>query len=385
MNKKKKRYGLRKFLNDIHLWLGLGSGIILFLVCLSGTVLTFEKEIKGLFAENFEVTGVKPMAIETLAEALQQEGEVSAVSIPSEPAKAYEFRVKTSPEDRRGTVFYTNPYTGEYRITRESPLDGFFMWNFRMHRWLLLDPSIGRPIVGIATIIFFFLALSGIILWFPKKLKWRNMKNGFKIKTSANWKRVNHDLHNTLGFYASIFLVIMTLTGLCWSFEWYREAGSKVLGTKIFGNRVGGPAFISNEDINPKDESSLASIYSISQKELNYDGTTTISLPAGSNQLYNIKKTNGNSWSPITADELVVDRDGTVLHKGIFSEKPVNVQIASLIKPIHTGEIYGTFSKIIYFLACLIATSLPITGTLIWLNKMKKRPREKVQKGRKVK
>lgn len=380
MNKKKKKYGIKQFINDIHLWLGLGSGIILFLVCLSGTVLTFEKEIKGFFAEDFKVAGTNPMAIETLAEALQQEGAVSSVSIPSEAGKPYEFKVKTSPEDRRGTVFYTNPYTGEYRETKKSELDGFFMWNFRMHRWLLLDSAIGRPIVGSATIIFFFLALSGVVLWFPKKLKWKNLKNGLKVKTTANWKRVNHDLHNTLGFYACIFLIIMTLTGLCWSFEWYREAGSKALGTKIFGNRGGGPAFTSNEDIIPENESSIASIYSISTKELNYEGTTTISFPAGSNRVYSIRKTNESSWSPVTADELVVDRDGTLLHKEIFSEKPVNVQIASLIKPIHTGEIYGIFSKTLYFLACLIATSLPITGTLIWLNKMKKQPRKRAQK-----
>ena len=42
---KKKKYTIRKFINDVHLWLGLGSGIILFLVFLSGTFLTFEEEI----------------------------------------------------------------------------------------------------------------------------------------------------------------------------------------------------------------------------------------------------------------------------------------------------------------------------------------------------
>ena len=379
MKNKKKKYSFRKLLNDLHLWLGLGSGIILFLVCLSGTVLTFEKEIKSLFAEDFEVSGTQVMEIETLAEALQQEGEVSSVSIPSEAGKPYEFRVKTSPEDRRGTVFYVDQYSGEYMETKKSSLDGFFMWNFRMHRWLLLDSAIGRPIVGVATIIFFFLALSGVVLWFPKKLKWKNMKSGFKIKTSANWKRINHDLHNTLGFYACIFLVIMTLTGLFWSFEWYREAGSAVLGTKVF-NRGGGPSFTSNENITEADEISLASIYRISSEELNYDGTTTISLPSGENQLYNIRKTKESGWSPVTTDQLVLDRDGSVVNKEIFSEKPLNVQIASLIKPIHTGEIFGTFSKIIYFLACLIATSLPITGTFIWLNKMKKKPKKKIRK-----
>lgn len=380
MKNKKKKYGIRKFLNDVHLWLGLASGIILFLVCFSGTVLTFEKEIKNIFAEDFKVSGTQTMEIEALTEVLQQEGEVSSVSIPAEAGKSYEFRVKTSPEDRRGTTFYVDPYTGDYMQTKKSSLDDFFMWNFRMHRWLLLDSVIGRPIVGIATIIFFILSLSGVVLWFPKKLKWKNMKSGFKIKTSANWKRINHDLHNTLGFYACIVLVIMTLTGLFWSFEWYREAGSAVLGTKVF-NRGGGPSFTSNENITDADEASIASIYNISSEELNYEGTTTISFPSEREQVYKVRKTNDNGWSPVTSDQLVIDRDGTVLNKEIFSEKPLNVQVASLIKPIHTGEIFGTFSKIIYFLACLIATTLPITGTLIWLNKMKKKkPKNRARK-----
>lgn len=380
--KKKQKYGFRSFINDVHLWLGLGSGIILFVVCLSGTILTFEKEIKGFFAEELKVeAGTAPIEIETLAENLRQEGVVSSVSIPSEGSQPYEFRVKTSPDDRRGTVFFVNPYTGEYQQTQESSLDGFFMSMFRLHRWLLLDSEIGRPIVGIATIFFFFISISGVVLWFPKKIKWKNLKPGFKIKTSANWKRINHDLHNTLGFYACIFLVVMTLTGLCWSFEWYREGASAVIGTKVF-NRGGGPEFTSNENISAEEEKSVAEIYNISSTELNYEGTTTISFPSEESQFYSIRKYNDGSWSPVTSDQLVIDRDGTLLNKEIFSEKPTNVQVASLIKPIHTGEIFGIFSKIIYFLACLIATSLPITGTLIWWNKRTKK--KKAKKGKQV-
>src|SRR5690606_32408194 len=98
------------------------------------------------------------------------------------------------------------------------------------------------PIVGVATIIFILLSISGLVLWFPKKLRWKNLKSGFKIRTDASWKRVNHDLHNTLGFYSLILIIIMCLTGLCWSFEGYRELASNVLGTKVF-NRGGGPTY----------------------------------------------------------------------------------------------------------------------------------------------
>ncbi|MGZ5221534.1 MAG: PepSY domain-containing protein, partial [Chitinophagaceae bacterium] len=47
------------------------------------------------------------------------------------------------------------------------------------------------------------------------------------------------------------------------------------------------------------------------------------------------------------------------------------------IKAIHVGNVYGTLTKIIYFIACLIATSLPITGTMIWLNKLRKKRKGK--------
>lgn len=63
---------------------------------------------------------------------------------------------------------------------------------------------------------------------------------------------------------------------------------------------------------------------------------------------------------------------GKVVKVDIFTDKPFNERVAGSIKAIHVGNVYGTFTKIIYFLACLIATSLPITGTMIWINKMKK-------------
>ena len=81
--------------------------------------------------------------------------------------------------------------------------------------------------------------VTGLILWFPAQI--RNIKQGLTIKTSANWKRLNHDLHNTLGFYSSVFLLIMVLTGLCWSFGWYRNGVSSVLGAKVFKGRTEKP------------------------------------------------------------------------------------------------------------------------------------------------
>ncbi|MBC9795480.1 PepSY-associated TM helix domain-containing protein [Sinomicrobium weinanense] len=374
MKKKKKKYTFRKFINDVHLWLGLISGIILFLVCLSGTILTFEEEIKAAFTEEITVAPdqEQTLPVAVLNEKVKDKGTLLSVSISPEKTTPYAFRIKTSEKDRRGTTFYVDQYTGKVYDQPTSSLDEFFWSMFRLHRWLLLDSSIGRPIVGIATLIFVVLSISGIVLWFPKRLRWKNIKPGFKIKWSANWKRINHDLHNTLGFYACIFIVIMALTGLCWSFAWYRDAGSAVLGAKIFGGRGGGPK-VESVAKPASEEKTFEDIYRITGEELPFEGETTVSVPNGPKDTYAITKYHTSGFTPVAADKLVIDRDGSILKKEIFADKPLNVRIVSLIRPIHMGTVFGTFSKIIYFITCLIATSLPITGTIIWINKMKKK------------
>lgn len=371
--KKNKKYTIRKFINDVHLWLGLASGIILFLVCLSGTILAFEHEIKDVFSDELvvEPKGEK-ISIADLKGKITTEnsGVLTSISIPEALDEPYVFTIKENPKERRGTSFMVNPYTGESLKPAANPADAFCFFFFKMHRWLLLDSAIGRPIVGVATIIFLILSITGLVLWFPKKVKWKNVKSGFKIKTKANWKRVNHDLHNTLGFYALIFIVIMGITGLCWSFEGYREGLGNLIGTKIF-NRSS-PEFQITENSEAA-TITLSELLNTADTIFDYPGAISISLPGSRNDFFSIRKRNAYGWSPSTSDMAYISKTGEVLAVEKFSDKPFNVQVASLVKPIHTGEVFGFFSKLIYFLACLIGTSLPVTGTLIWLNKMKKK------------
>jgi len=381
---KTKKYTLRKFINDIHLWLGIGSGIILVIICLTGTILTFEKEIKSLFAEEITVSPINnALPIESLVKNLSEEGEIMRVSIHPEDTKPYEFSVKTNKDDRRGTTFFVDQYKGSYTKAAPNVLDGFFMTMFKMHRWLLLDISVGRPIVGIATILFLILSITGIVLWFPKKklkkLKWKHLKPGLKVAWRAKWKRLNHDLHVTLGFYTAVFLIIMSLTGLFWLFDWYRDAGSAMLGTEVFAGRGGGPKVDSKVPNNTK-QINFNEVLKITEHQLAFNGTTVLDIPKDENDVYSIRKYHNQDFLQTATDKLKIDRDGTVISKEVFSEKPLNVQIASSIKAIHMGTIFGWFSKTIYFISCLIATSLPITGVIIWLNKLKKKSKKKGKK-----
>lgn len=409
----KNTFTWRKLFNDIHLWLGLASGLVLFLVCLTGTIFTFHTEIEEMLEpEKYQLT--KPaqataLSPDILIARLQQaeKGKVTGLQIPQDPAKPYRLTLKKKeggpgknaeaktgtataagpgagrkgsqpggkggPGGGRGTTYLVNQYTGEVKGTTEGPAHGFFEAVEGLHRTLLVkaEPgslNIGKVIVGGSTIIFVFIILTGLVIWFPKKLK--NWKQGLKVKTSGNWKRINHDLHNSLGFYSSFLLLIMALTGLCWSFDWYREGASAVLGDQIFKQRSEKP-LVSNLQADTTRKPSIAQVLQTAQEILPYEGNYRISLPADSAAALVVTKTEAGFFAMAASDKVQLDQySGQPLKVERFADKKFNEKIASSVRGLHLGDIFGTFSKIIYFICCLIATSLPITGTLIWWNKL---------------
>ncbi len=380
--KKKSGYTFRKLINDLHLWLGVGSSIILFLVCLSGTLYTFKPEIEKIIEpEKFyiENIGEQKFSFKEIIQETEEKsgGKVTRISYYDNLHKPYELQVSKSKEDRRGETHYVNPYTNEILGTGKGPLSEFFLTMFKLHRWLLLDQEIGRPIVGVATLIFVFLTMSGLILWLPKKIKGlKSFKPGLKIKFSANWKRINHDLHNVLGFYTFLLVLIMALTGLCWSFEWYKDGLSNVLGAKVFGDRDAKKP--ESTIIENGKKLSVEEIAAIGDSAFPYTGKTIIGLAKGPEGSFELSKKNDAIFNKDASDKITIDQySGAIIKKDVFAEKKYGQKIAAQIRAIHMGEIYGTWSKVIYFLSCLIATSLPITGIFIWINKMKKNKKTK--------
>lgn len=382
MKKKTKReYTFRNMMNDLHLWLGILSAVVLFLVCLTGTIYTFRTEIEAFIEpEKYKISHVseKRKALSELVEVVETtyQRKVQRISVFEKATKPVVLSIAAKEKDKRGENVYVNPYTAEIVGAGQGPASEFFMTVFRLHRWLLLDMKIGRPIVGIATLVFVVLSFTGLVLWFPKKKKnWRNFKPGFKIKFNANWKRINHDLHNTLGFYALLPIVVMSLTGLCWSFDWFRDGLGEVLGAKVFAGRnevKPTSAFVWNEQI------SIDQAVDVAHRQLPFEyRSMTITLPKEETGSIEVNKNSKNRFNETVFDRVFIDQyTGEVIRTDWFADQTIGAKIASSVRALHFGDIYGTFSKVIYFISCLIATSLPVTGILIWTNKMKKKPKK---------
>ncbi len=433
----------RKFFNDIHLWMGLASGIIVFIVCLTGTIYVFNTEIReAATPELFEVE--KPVNAAPLASAkliadveAASGGKVVNVKIPASENRTWQFGVKKSSNNEAGksnakgvksvnaeggkektakkgnsrpVIYYVNPYNATILGNSADIKSGtvtFMTYMFSLHRWLLLDKietpifgelenrKLGSYITGTATILFTLGVITGMVIWIPRKI--RSWKDGFKIKWSANWKRINHDLHNSLGLYACVFLFLMGITGPQWSFEWYRTGLRKALGTyqpeNSDKNGKGGKSGKEEKSKKAGEEANdetpaIAALSTLTvddyhqaaAKVFPFAGDVTIGIPDDANDPVKITKFKTGFFAPAAADRVTLDQySAAVVKIERFADMPVNERISGSIKALHLGDVYGMFSKIIYFLACLVATSLPITGTLIWLNKMKKKPARKVK------
>lgn len=379
---------IRKFFNDIHLWLGLSSGLIVIAICFSGTIYVWNTELTEASASHLYKVDVPVGKTRIPADSLFQKikdsskASIASVMIPASAERTYQFGTRKEGSNSRGVTYYVNPYTGHITGTsmEKNGTKEFMSTMFSLHRWLLLDKidkrELGSTITGWATIVFTLGCITGLIIWFPQKLKaW---KQGLKIKFGGNWKRTSHDLHNTLAFYSLFFLLLMGLTGPQWSFEWYRTGMQKTLGT--YKPKETARAGEDKKGKEKKDSVAAPSLLAMqayidaADKALPYYGDYTITLPIDNASTLTISKNKRGFFAPAAADRLTVDvASGGIKKKDIFRDKPFNERVAGSIKAIHVGNVYGTFTKIIYFLACLIATSLPVTGTLIWWNKLKKK------------
>lgn len=394
------RYTFKKFFNDIHLWLGIASGLILFIVCLSGTVYTFRAEIERLTSPSKYYVTVAPgqelISPDSLIARFEKQlnGKVLSIQMPLDKERSWQVGLRKNEQTgtqkgggnqpdkgaeggARPKIYFVNPYTATILGEEGNGVSDFFTATMQLHRWLLMDRRTGGLIVGIATLVFLGLIISGLIIWFPARLK--HWKQGLKITFRGNWKRTNHDLHNTLGFYAGFFLLIMASTGLCWSFEWYRNGASALLGARVFAGRNEKPLQSAVSETSPQPVSALLQQ---ADAAFPYPGDYRIMMASDAAGSVSISKNKTGFFALSAADRIVLDQyTGKPLKTDRFSSKKWNKQIAALVKPMHTGEIFGTFSKIIYFIACLFATSLPVTGTIIWLNKLKKKRNRRKDKG----
>lgn len=386
--KRRKNESAVKYLMWItHMWGGLLSCSIVFVMCLTGCLYAFKNQIIDLsnrdkiYVSTNSRTPKKPDQIKD--ELLTTNKELTSLLIPDDSERSYVVSYRESNVDH--SVYY-DAYAGRILGHADVRANQFFDVVLDIHRNLMMG-NVGRQIVGASVLMFCFLLISGLVLWLPKKIKF--LRQGLTVKLNAKFQRVNYDLHNTLGFYTFLMLFFIAVTGLYVTYPWVKNTLIIGLGgstiDKISSEKISGDdAFegLLNDMLDKQDEKmklkdtapvSIDKIVELSDQYLPYHSVTSIQLPNKDNPRYVVIKINTqNFFGIMLPDEVTFDKTGNFKTKELFSDKPLNKQFTALVKPLHTGEIMGLASIILYFIVSFIGCSLPVTGFLIWRHRLKK-------------
>ena len=397
---------MKKIFRKIHLWLSVPFGLIITLVCFSGAMLVFENEVNEWSRPDLyyvETVKESPLSMDKLLEkvamALPDSVSVTGVSISSDPGRAYQVSLS---KPRRASL-YVDQYTGE--VKGKSERSGFFMFMFRMHRWLLdsMNPGNegifwGKMIVGVSTLLLVFVLISGIVIWWPRTRK--ALKNSLKITVSKGWRRFWYDLHVAGGMYALIFLLAMALTGLTWSFPWYRTAFYKVFGVEVQQRAAQGHEQKSDAQ---KRDTKLAAHREKKREgnevrkgersrrpENNHSDMYSVTSPfVYWQEIYDKLRRQNPEYKQISissgtasvsfnrfGNQRASDRysfntdNGEFTETSLYQHQDKSGKIRGWIYSVHVGNWGGMFTRILTFIAALLGAALPLTGYYLWIKRL---------------
>ena len=214
----------KRFFRLLHLWLGLLSGLIVIIVCLTGSLYAFKDELTAAREPWRDVTDtgaalLRPSTLCAVANRAAGDSLPSSVTLGgrTEAAQVDYFSA------RGATTVFVNPYTGDVlKVVRRKPGDfDFFDFILQGHRRLWLPRHIGSPLVSYAVLAFFITLLTGLVVSWPRKWTRRAVKSHFAFHRPLRAARFRFDLHNVLGFYAVIPLIALCFTGLMFGLSWF--------------------------------------------------------------------------------------------------------------------------------------------------------------------
>ena len=398
-----------RFFRKVHLWLSVPFGIIITLICFSGAMLIFEPEItRAVNSDVYYVSDVKgdPLPLGNLLEeiksTLPDSVSITGVTVFKDRQRTYQVNLS---KPRRSSIF-VDQYTGH--ITGRYERIGFFSTMFKLHRWLLDSANphgeglkIGKMLVGISTLIFVIALISGIVIWWPRAKA--NLRKSLSISFSNGWKGFWKGLHVAGGMYALVFVLAMALTGLTWSFDWYRTAFYAVCGVEHTprnfaqttsnrsdntqsGERKGrggrgegrhGRGDAENGNTGRREgrrgegrrQHSEFGRWQQVYDELSEQNPDAPQITISPESATVTLGTAGNSRA---SDKYAFDRrSGELTLTTAYADSVPADILRGWIYSIHTGSLGGILTRILWLLGALLGASLPLTGYYIWIKHLR--------------
>lgn len=363
----------RKVFFWLHLSAGVLAGIFIFIMCVTGALLSFQSNILK-FAES-EMRVVNPPSAD--AQRLSVNEILAKIQLARPNAKASGITLQNDKNaaaqialGREGQIF-VNPYTGEITGEGAKGWRGFFRFTEDAHRWLALSGSgrtVGKSLNDAANLLFLFLAISGFYIWFPRQWTRKHFAPILWFRKTNSGKARDFNWHNTIGFWTSGVLIILTLTGAIISYQWAGNLLYTLTGNEVpQQQQQASPNAPQNEQA-PVLPENLDQVFTKAENQTPWK-SLSLRLPIAKDQaVFTVEE--GIYRNIFARSTLTVDtKTGEVAKWEPYGEQNAARQLRSWSRFTHTGETGGFIGQLIGFIACIGGAFLVWTGISLALRR----------------
>jgi uncharacterized iron-regulated membrane protein len=347
-----------------HFWAGLVCAPLLVVTALTGAVYDFKDELESAGRAHLAYVapaGERKPFDELLAAArTAYPGEAPAYATlyaAADRAAVIQLQRKDGPRTITRLVF-VNHYTA--RVLGDELLperDNFFDVVIRLHTQLYAG-GFGRFLIELVTSWTVVLTVTGIYLWWPRKLT--DILGVWFPRFRAPAYTILRDLHSIPGVVLSVVIVLLAVTGLFFSQLW----GSGY--SAVVGKAGAYPFELTESPTRPAGNGPAVPVEAaVAEAEARWpEATLMLDLTPTAPHAVTARHPTGDMVFGFVA----VDRaTGEVVADRSARDVPFPAQVRLWVYPIHVGSIYGTPTKVLAVIGCVLLIFAAVSGVAMWL------------------
>jgi len=355
---------VRKILFWSHLILGIVAGVLIFSMCVTGVLLTFERQTLDWADRGDAHAKPQPGAARLpLADLIAKSGaKPNGIVVHSDPAEPVELSLG------RDKTLYVNPYTGAVAGERSKRAHEFFEGLRAWHRWFTWSSGshkVSQSINDAANVACVFVLLSGPFLWWPKKFTLQHLRPIIWFRGGLSGKARDFNWHNALGLWANIPLFFIALTGVVLSYPWANDLLYSMTGSEK--PRAERMEPIKKGEGPPTWQGVDAWVAQASARKPDWNSITIRNTPTKN---ISMSIDWGTGGQPQKRATLTLDRvSNTEVKWSTFADSSMGVKLRAVARTGHTGEMGGIFFQLVAGLMSLAGAVLVYTGFALSLRR----------------
>jgi sulfite reductase (NADPH) flavoprotein alpha-component len=354
---------LQRILFRTHWLLGLVAGLVLAVVGGTGAILAFEAELIDALnpALHVETAGrgepMPPAAVAALASGAYAGYRARSVEWQGDD-RAPVVRLARGSE-RGGLEVAVDPYSGA--VLGELRGAGFIATVEQLHRNLAAGP-IGKQLVGASSAALILFAITGIVLRWPRR---HSLRAWLAFDATLRGRALLRNLHQTAATWMLPLYLISALTGMWWSYDFYRDAINRAAGVPTPQRRP---------DANAQRADLPAAVidaaWAAFRREAADATRATIALGANADAPIEIRyqtreSVHARAWNTLKLDA----KTGDIAGRELYADQPRGRRFVSSLFPLHSGDFFGWPGRVAMALAALLLPGFMLTGFWMWFRR----------------